>query len=323
VNAAKRIAAAVVWVVVAALVAFGGAGIVAAMNNVPGTAARADMTWASDQAADAKLDVATERLADLAAAVDSLGTSAREALAAVNSGDVDTVNAKVVTGTGNLAAIEAAQAALATAIADVPGVGSNSELHVAPEVQDRYDGLAPTPAIAAGLDDDWRVLTGRALDAVNLNSLLAQHDQETAAAAQQGAKAQYAEALAGLDASDATIAQAKEVRDRLAKTADVSVLTSWIDRNAAYDKALRNLYQVLIDAKGKVTPKVRAAFDREQAARTRLPGDTRPLVVIMADIAQGGLNQAAISIADAQSDLSDALAIQRQLQQDGELALPE
>ena len=64
-NAAKRIAAAVVLGGLAALVAFGGAGIVAAMNNVPGTAARADMTWASDQAADAKLDVATDRLADL------------------------------------------------------------------------------------------------------------------------------------------------------------------------------------------------------------------------------------------------------------------
>ena len=322
-NAARRTAAAVVWVIVAALVALGGAGVVAAMHNVPGTAARADLTWAADQAADAKLDAATQRLAELSAAVESLGVASREALAAVSSGDVDTVNAKILAGTGDLATIEAAQAALATAIGEVPGVGSDSELHVAPEVQDRFDGLVPTPAIATGLDDDWRILTGRALDAVNLNALLAQHDQETAAAAQQGAKERYKQALTGLDASDATIAQAKAVRDRLAKTADVSVLTSWIDRNAAYDAALRDLYEVLIKADGKVTAKVRAAFDREQAARARLPGDTRPLVVIMADIAQGGLNQAAISIEDAQSDLSDALTIQRQLEQDGELALPE
>ena len=113
------------------------------------------------------------------------------------------------------------------------------------------------------------------------------------------------------------------MRDRLAKTADVAVLTSWIDRNAAYDGALRNLYEVLIDAKGKVTTKVRAAFDREQAARAKLPGDTRPLVVIMADIAQSGLNQAAISIEEARGELADALAIQQQLQQDVEIALPE
>ena len=73
VNAARRTAAAVVWVLVAALVALGGAGVVAAMHNVPGTAARADLTWAADQAADAKLDAATERLAELSAAVESLG----------------------------------------------------------------------------------------------------------------------------------------------------------------------------------------------------------------------------------------------------------
>ena len=322
-NALKRIVAAGIWVLIAALIAFGGAGIVAAMNHVPGTASRADLTWAADDAAKAKLDAATDRLQDLTTAVEALGTSAREALAAVNAGDVDQVNAQVVDGTAQLAAIATARAALEDAIAAVPGVGPGSELRVAAEVEDRYEGLAATPALATGLDDDWTVLTGRALDAVNLSALLARHDQETAAAAQQGAKTRYKQALAGLDASDATIAQAKAVRDRLAKTADVTVLTSWIDRNAAYDKALRHLYDVLIEADGKVTNKVRAAFDGEQKARGQLPGDTRPLVVIMADIAQSGLNQAAISIEDARGQLADALAIQRQLQQDVEIALPE
>ena len=322
-NALKRIVAAVVWVLIAALVAFGGAGVVAAMNHVPGTAGRADLTWTTDEAAKAQLDVATERLQDLTTAVEALGSSAREALAAVSAGDVDKVNAQVVAGTARLAEITAAHSALEDALGNVPGVGPGSELRVAAEVQDRYDGLAATLPLATGLDDDWTVLTGRALDAVNLNALLLRHDQETAAAAQQGAKSRFKQALAGLDASDATIAQAKAVRDRLAKTADVSVLTSWIDRNAAYDKALRHLYEVLIEADGKVTTKVRAAFDGEQAARAQLPADTRPLVVIMADIAQSGLNQAAISIEDARGQLADALAIQRQLQQDVEIALPE
>ena len=218
----------------------------------------------------------------------------------MNAGDVDTVNAKVVSGTGDLATIEAAQDALETAIADVPGVGSDSELHVAPEVQDRYDGLMPTPAHR---DRPRRRLAGPHRARARRRQpqrALAQHDQETAAAAQQGAKERYQQALDRASMPPTRrIAQAKAVRDRLAKTADVSVLTSWIDRNAAYDKALRDLYEVLIEAEGKVTAKVRAAFDREQAARARLPGDTRPLVVIMADIAQGGLNQAVISIEDA------------------------
>jgi hypothetical protein len=46
----------------------------------------------------------------------------------------------------------------------------------------------------------------------------------------------------------------------------------------------------------------------------RLPGDTRGLVVIMVDIAQGGLNQAVISIEEARGSLAGALDVQRQLQ---------
>ena len=150
-----------------------------------------------------------------------------------------------------------------------------------------------------------------------------QHDQETAAAAQQGAKEQYPQALAGLDASDATIAQAKAVRDRLAKTADVSVAHQLDRPQRGVRRGAARPVPGPHQGRREGHPKVRAAFDREQAARARLPGDTRPLVVIMADIAQGGLNQVGDLDRGRPVDLSDALAIQRQLEQDGELALPE
>ncbi len=118
----------------------------------------------------------------------------------------------------------------------------------------------PTPDFSNGLDDDWRTFTGRALDAANLNALLARHDQETAAAAQQGVQEKYPQALLLLDVSDATIRQMKATRDRLAATTDVETLTRWIERAEQYDAALRHLYEVLVDADGKVTKAVRAAF---------------------------------------------------------------
>ena len=96
------------------------------------------------------------------------------------------------------------------------------------------------------------LFTGRALDAANLNALLARHDQETAAAAQQGVQEKYPQALLLLDVSDATIRQTKAVRDRLAATTDVETLTRWIERAEQYDAALRHLYEVLVDADGKV-----------------------------------------------------------------------
>ncbi len=55
----------------------------------------------------------------------------------------------------------------------------------------------------------------------------------------------------------------------------MTTLSAWVDRNATYDAALRNLYQAMLDAKGRVTKTVRRAFATEQAARDQLPGDTR------------------------------------------------
>ena len=314
---------ALLWLVVAALVAFGGAGVVAAMNHVPATPSRAELTWTADQRVNASLDTATDRLDALTKAVASLGSTARLALAAVTAGDTDQVNKAVATGTAQLAAIKEARAALVTALQAVPDVGEGSGLTIAPDVQDRYDQLATTPTMTDGLDGEWAALTGRALDAANLSSILAAHDEQTAAAAQHGVNEEYPQALQALDTSAATIVRAKAVRDRLANTTDVSTLTTWIERNEAYDGALRRLYQTLIDAKGKVTSRVRAAFTAEQAARDRLPVDTKPIVVIMADVAQGGLNQAGIAIEEARGSLSDALDVQRQLQRDVQIAVPD
>jgi hypothetical protein len=321
VQAVKRILSAIVWLAVAVLIALGGAGVVAAMNHVPATAARPELTWAADQAASARLDEATDHLETLTSSVESLGSYGRQALAAVVAGDVDQVNQVVAAGTLQLGAIEQASTDLEATLDAIPDVGNGSELLLSPEVQDRYDGLVPTPDFSKDLDDDWRLFTGRALDAANLNALLARHDQETAAAAQQGVKEKYPQALLLLDVSDATIRQTKAVRDRLAATTEVETLTRWIERAEQYDAALRHLYEVLVDADGKATRKVRAAFEAEQKARKRLPVDTRPLVLIMNDVAQGGLNQVVISIEETRQSLSDALEIQRQLEQDEDVDL--
>ena len=63
-----------------------------------------------------------------------------------------------------------------------------------------------------------------------------------------------------------------------------------------------------------MTDRVRDAFAAEQAARAQLPSDTRGLVVIMSDIARGGLNQAVIAIEEARGALSAALDRQQRLQ---------
>ncbi len=313
VRLARTVLLAVAWLAVAAIVSIGAAGIVASMNHLPSTAARPELTWAADQRAAPALDAATEQLQRLSDQVDQLSGIARDALTQVVGGDLVGLGTTIATGTNQVATVQQQAASLERALAAVPGAGPDRELRLSPGLIDRYDALAGTADLTSTLDADWASFTGRALDAVGLTGLLGRHDQETAAAAAEGSAAHYRKALTLLDRSDATIAQTDALRDRLAKTTDVSTLSAWTDRNATYDAALRNLYQSLLDSKGRVTDRVRKAFQIEQAARSQLPADTRGLVVIMSDVAQGGLNQALISIEQARGALSDALDLQRQL----------
>jgi len=316
---ARALLVRLAWLLLAALIAFGGAGLVAAMDHPPGTSGRAELTWAGDQAAKPALDAATTQLERLATSVDELSTTARLALAEVVAGDLDTLRRTIATGSLQLTDMETQATALDTRLTSIPGIADGAELRLSDDLRKRYEALAETRNLTDGLVADWASFTGRAIDAAGLTGLLAEHDQQTAAAAKAGAAAHYAAALKALDESDATMAKALALRDRLAATTDVSTLTEWLSRNQAYDVALRTLYQSLVDAKGRVTDAVRQAFADEQAARARLPGDTRGLVVIMSDVARGGLNQAVISIEQARGSLNAALQLQRLLQQGPEL----
>ena len=307
------------WLALATLIALGGAGLVASMDHLPGTAGRPELTWAGDRAATPALEAATLELERLAIDVETLGTSARLALAQVVAGSLDGLNATIADGSLQLAAVSGQAQRLETSLTSVPEVGEGAAYRVSADVRERYAELAKVRGVTDGLEADWTVFTGRALDAARLTGLLADHDARTADAAKEGAAAHYAAALEALDGSDAVMAEARALRDRLAATTDVTTLTEWLDRNATYDAALRTLYQSLTDAKGRVTAAVRKAFAAEQAARERLPGDNRGLVVIMAEVAQGGLNQAVIAIEEARGELEAALAIQRRMEAGPEL----
>jgi hypothetical protein len=301
------------WLAIAALIAFGTAGAIGALQHTPGSTARAELTWAADQAAGPALDAAATRLLDLTDDVHALGSTARQALATVVAGDLGALQALIRAGSKQLDVVGDGTAALEDALAAVPDLGDTPGLVVNVDVYRRYEELAKARGLTTGLEEDWAAFAGRAIDAVNLTGLLTRHDTETAAAAKEGSAAHYKAALLLLEKSDATVAEARVLQQRLGQAADVSTLKQWVDRNATYDAALRDLYQSLLDSKGRVTDKVRAAFEAEKVAREQLPGDTRGLVVIMAEIAQGGLNQAVISIEEARGSLGAAFSAQARL----------
>lgn len=311
----RAIALAVAWVVVAAAIALGGAGIVAMLNPMPGTAPRAELTWPGDSEAEPALDAATARLEALSGEVDGLSKASLAALTQVVAGDTGALQGTITEGSSRLAGVQARSAELESSLLVIPHTGPDAALHLSDDVQHRYDELARTSGLAGGLERAWAAIANQALDAASVTGLLNRHDEETAAAAAQGTAGHYKQALKLLDASDATIVRARALQDRLAAISEVPTLVSWLDRDAAYDEALRNLYDTMLASRGRVTAKVREAFAAEKAARAALPADKRGLVVIMSEIAEGGLNQAVIRIEEARGALSDALDVQQRLRQ--------
>jgi hypothetical protein len=319
----KRVVKGVAWVAIALLVALGGAGIVATMNRPPGVAARTELTSAGDAAMEPALDAATVELAALAEEVDGLAAVGRRALAQVTAGDAAGLEASIAAGDALLADVGERADRLDAALADVPHTGDDWALSVSADLHERYRQLSGTSDLTDGLESDWTSFTRRTLDAASLSALLALHDEQTAAAAKLGSEGRYRAALDALDPPDATIAASRAVRDRIAASTDVATLTEWLDRNADYDAALRRLYAALLASDGRRTPAVDRAIEAERRARSRLPADTSGLIVIMSDLAQGGLNQAVIAIEEARGSLADALETQQRLRDGVELAPPE
>lgn len=306
-SAANAIAFRVLWVVCAGLLALGTAGIATGMQHQPGTSARAELTYGADLRIAPGLAGSADDLRALTTDVDSLGTQGTRALAAVTGGDTKAIQAAIDGGRTLIAAIDAKTAALRTRLAGLPGVGPGAEGRLGGVVLRQYETLTGALDATGGLGAKWDALTAGGLAAVELETSLLDHDASTAAAAALGKAARYADALTQLDTSDAKLALAGDQRNAMSQTVDTSVLSSWIDRNATYDAALRKVYTLLVASKGKVTKAVQDAIDAQKVALEALPGDTRGLVVIMADIARGGLNQAVISIEETKGRLSDVL----------------
>lgn len=305
----RTILAALLWLLAALAIAFGAAGLVTAVDAPPDAGElRPELTAEGDAAVTPALDAIESDLAAIATQVDALGTQARGALASLAGQDLDTVAAAVAAGDELLLDIELRRAAVATALGEVPVIGTPEGAYaVSTAVRERYDRLRAAVTAVDGLDGAWARLTSGSLAASRLSASLAAHDDAVLAAAELGRDARYRAAANALDDADAAIADARALRDVLANTVDVSVLDQWLDRNVDYDEALRGLYEALDGVGGRVTPGVRDAIDAERAAKDRLPPDPRGMVIIMADIGRGGMNGAVIAIEEARGHLMDAL----------------
>jgi hypothetical protein len=303
-----RILSGLAWLALVLAIALGATGLVNGAAHQPGTPSRAELTYARDREAEIVLEGVSTHLAELAKQVAALGVQARGALAALNGDEIATVEAAIAQGDRLLDELTAQTTALHLELAGVPFVArSDTPLLLSDQIVDQYATLVTALDATAGLQPAWARLTGGSVAAIQLGSLLTQHDREVVEAAALGRAARFNDAMTRLDAAAATISDSRALRDQLANTVDVTVLNQWLDRNAAYDSALRGLYSAYAKAGGTVTTEVEQALGAETAARVNLPPDTRAMVVIMAEIGRGGMNGAVITIEEARGRLTTAV----------------
>jgi hypothetical protein len=305
---ARRVLSALVWLLLVVAIALGAAGLVSGADHQPGTSARPELTYTRDGEVDAALDAATRDLEALVDHVAALGVQARGALAALNGSDASTVDGAIAEGGRLLEGMLAQTSAVRRVLLNVPYVArTDAGLLVSESRVARHAALVAALDATDGLQEAWVRLTSGSVTATRLSTLLARHDEEVTDAAALGRAARYEDAIERLDGADATIAEARSLRNQLANTVDVTVLDEWLDRIASYDIALRGLYRAYSNVGSRVTDELRDAQAAEAAARRELPSDTRGMVVIMAEIGRGGMNGAVIAIEQARGRLTSAI----------------
>ena len=301
------VGAGLAWTLLAAAVALGAAGLAAAVNHPPGGPSRAELTWRGDKALGARLDAATQSLEGIATNVDRMASASKAALAAISAADADALQSNLERGNGAAVLISQSTLDLRQSLAGLPGDGPDATVHFSNRTLVRRAEILAAMDSALTLADSWSEVTGRSIDAARVTSLLQQHDQFVFDASQLGTQTLYTEAVEKLETAKITLTDIASLRTQLAAAGEVTVLDTWITVHERYDTALENLYKAIDAARGRNTLEVQAASREEKLARAQLPPDNRAIVVIVAQIAQGGLNQAVLAINDAQGRIERAL----------------
>jgi hypothetical protein len=298
----------IAWIALFAVMAAGAAGLIAEASHTPGSAARAELTAEGDAALNARLDAVTSQLLAISANVDDLAAAAKRALEEISSPDPTGLQQSLEHGGEVAASISIDTKELQDALAGLPGDEPNATLRYSNGALVRRAATLAALDAAAGLQANWEQVTAHGLEAAQVTTLIAQHDKTVLDAAAQGRTRQYAKAAATLDDALLTVAAIKEQRTKLIADTNRTVLDEWIDRNRDYDLALQAVYTALVASKGDpATVRVQKARAAERQAFNQLPPDRRTIIVIVAEVARGGLTQAVIAIEDARGRLEDAL----------------
>jgi hypothetical protein len=297
------------WLLLAAGLAFGSAGVVTATQPTPTSGHRQELTWAADQELSAKLDAAVRDMVLLNGDIDLLGQMSRKTLSNLVQIDRAGLTEAWDSGSGAVTSIYARAGDLdARLTCDPWDAAREIELSktYSPAPIDRYHRICRALTSVGPLRDDWEALVAGSRTAIQVALDINSHDQIGTNALQLATGGRYSDALAELSRASTAIADATATAADLAKVVDVSTLQDWLTRTTRWDSAAAVLWQSVIDSKGVISPQVTAAIKGEKDARALLPDDNTVLQVVMDDLA-GNLIPQGISIETSRGAFAAAI----------------
>jgi len=294
------------WLVAAMFVSLAGAGLAVSADHLPGDTTRPERTWTQDVAFQTRIRALGPEFDALSGDVGTLGDTARTALVDLVARRDDLLSTDLATGDRLVTSIDAQVIRLNGKLDAV--AGSTPPYLLGGASASMLSAARAALQTTTPLSAQWHALADQSLPAIGLTAVLQTHDDLVFSAIQQAHAAKYSTAVKTLAKAGTELDKATQTRDALKARADVSTLTTYIDRMSAYDQALTALYTNLQQSGGRMTATGERLVANVVAAQKLLPPDTRAIVVIMGDIAQAGLNQAAIAIEQARGDLGDAVA---------------
>jgi len=302
------IVGAIAWLALSAALALGGAGLVGELTHPPGGANREELTYPGDALLKVRLDDAGNRLRQIASDVDQLSTDAKSALQDLAGTDPAALQKALEHGSSIAVILTGDTTDLRNTLAGLPGDEPDAVIRFSNATLVRRAAILAALDAAGGLADQWEHVTGRSVDAGRLTALLQDHDKTVAAAINRGLNSKFADAVTVLANAKATLDEITLLKSAFSSGSEVTVLDAWLVSHIRYDAALTALYGALAKSGGKSNLAVQEAYRQEKIARGLLPSDNRSLIVIVAEFARGGLNQAVLAIEDASGRINAALA---------------
>jgi hypothetical protein len=294
------------WTALLVLIALSGAGLAVAADRPHGPA-RPELFFEAEAQYGPWVDSAWSAVRNAGESLADVSSAGREALGTLQALDPTAAEEHLNAGDRAVQALIDLDDELVT----VGGVtfAQIERWRMSDERQAQIVAIEAAVAAARTVPSEWPPITttGRTMSQA-LQALL-RHDGLVFRATTAGRQSEWQAALDLLGQASSELAAAGAARDALAAQGSVETLTALLERYAAYDAALANLYTYVRDTgvqTGADFDGLRSAVDVAQAA---LPGSDDVLAVVVGESAAPALTAALVRIEQARGEVIEALAL--------------